>query len=165
MLVAVLRIPSLQTLKSLTDATYTNAPVFVWTCIEAMVAHLCVAAPAIKLLFVSVKTRVNTSLTSGALGYQSFGGKGDESSKVSTVCRKGSLTARGGGAVGGGRQQQQQHKRLNHKKEQGQGMDEDYEMMNNQQRQQAGRIQRETQIERTSEPKIYQHARDTSWLV
>ncbi|KAK7972852.1 hypothetical protein PG988_006986 [Apiospora saccharicola] len=93
-LVAVLRIPSLQTLKSLTDATYTNAPVFMWTCVEAMVAHLCVAAPAIKLLFTRVKTRVNTTLEGGNFGYQSFG-KGDESSKLSTLCRKGSLTKGG----------------------------------------------------------------------
>ncbi|KAK8070946.1 GMC oxidoreductase [Apiospora hydei] len=77
-IVAAIRIPSLQTLKSLVDATYTNAPVFVWTCVEAMVAHLCVAAPAIKLLFTSVKTQVSTSLeNSNTFGYyQSFDGKG-----------------------------------------------------------------------------------------
>ncbi|KAK7946604.1 uncharacterized protein PG986_010925 [Apiospora aurea] len=99
-IVAAIRIPSLQTLKSLVDATYTNAPVFVWTCVEAMVAHLCVAAPAIKLLFTSVKTQVSTSLeNSNTFGYyQSFDGKGGEKSwKVSTVCRKGSLTRTGGG--------------------------------------------------------------------
>ncbi|KAK7974120.1 hypothetical protein PG989_015968 [Apiospora arundinis] len=157
-LVAVLRIPSLQTLKTLTDATYTNAPVFVWTCVEAMVAHLCVAAPAIKLIFTKVKTRVNTSLESGSLGYQSFGGKGNENSKVSTVCRKGPLTT--GGRGGGGAQKSQQEK----KDQDEQSANGDFEMMDDRQRQQRDGIRRETRIERTSERKCYQHKRNTSWL-
>ncbi|KAK8040512.1 hypothetical protein PG991_000300 [Apiospora marii] len=153
-LVAVLRIPSLQTLKSLTDATYTNAPVFVWTCVEAMVAHLCVAAPAIKLLFIRVKTRVNTSLDGGSFGYQSFG-KGNDSSKVSTVCRKGSL-------VKGGQPQKRQDHNNSHTAEEGKR--EDDEMGGRCRQPQQDGIRLETRIGRKSEMKSCQDAYDASWL-
>ncbi|KAK8073792.1 integral membrane protein [Apiospora phragmitis] len=143
--------PLLQTLKSLVDATYTNAPVFMWTCVEAMVAHLCVAAPAIKLLFTKVKTRVNTSLEGGSSGYQSFG-KGEQSSKLSTMCRKGSL-AKGG-------QPQKSWDQNNHTVDGSVG--EDYEM-DGRWRPQDG-IRLEARIERTNEMKRSQTKYDTTWL-
>ncbi|KAK8102803.1 hypothetical protein PG984_015949 [Apiospora sp. TS-2023a] len=157
-LVAVLRIPSLQTLKSLTDATYTNAPVFVWTCVEAMVAHMCVAAPAIKLLFIRVKTRVNTTLEGGNFGYQNFG-KGDESSKLSTLCRKESL-------IKGGQPHKSQYHNNNLKAEEGKrggGLGEDCEVSGRGRQQEDG-IRLETRVEKKSEPKGFQDAADYSWL-
>ncbi|KAK8024102.1 hypothetical protein PG993_012168 [Apiospora rasikravindrae] len=164
-IVAAIRVPSLQTLKSLVDATYTNAPVFMWTCLEAMVAHLCVVAPAIKLLFTSVKTQVSTSLeNSNTFGYyQSFDGKGGEKSwKVSTVCREGSVTRTGGDQPQQKGQNQGQGHHTREEEEEG-GVGGNYQMGSLQQQEDG--IHLATRIERKTEPKHVQHKRDTSWLV
>ena len=79
---AAVRIPSLLTLKHLVDTTYTNAPAFLWTCLESTVAHVCAAAPAAKLLFTSAAPKVTSSFKE--TGYMSFGGKEDKSTRQST---------------------------------------------------------------------------------
>ena len=79
---AAVRIPSLLTLKHLVDTTYTNAPAFLWTCLESTVAHVCAAAPAAKLLFTSAATKVSSSFKD--TGYRSFGGNDDKSTRQGT---------------------------------------------------------------------------------